>query len=1750
MPTTDEILLTFLGNDQVTPVVNNIQGSIEASASNMNAEYDSTFSRMASSANSTFDSIARGASSVNQAMMRLQSSSNQILGALGSTKSASELVFGTTSRADTNKVLINHMVQTQEQAESLYDTVDKITDGSLTSMQDLIPAMNAFKSATQATYQQLNDDVAGSMANFGAFVLAQTGSTELSLTAMMDLSKGIKGQFNALDQYGVSLASLESTGLWKQDTSGNGKKWKGDEKDIKGYLDAVNAVIGDTSDLMDTNEGLNAQIGKMWSRAGKRIGNEYLPQIKDLKSAFIDLDNEMGGQLSTNLLLISTGIEEISSASYKLDMMMKAFTNVRDLVMALASRWGILGGAVAENTVQTANNANTTLNNTQEIWANTDARYANADATYAQAQAMSEANAMMDTMPSYTPSSSGGDDGRQTGNTGGILTETGANIALDQAFNRQTEGTKSLEKNKGLGGLGEKTRNTNARKEIEGIQQATEDLKNKEKVLTAYNDELGDVENVLHGLGRAETQTDEYSNLLGWRGDVFKDEINLWQKGYTEALDSIEDSMDARKIQDLPMKMEKFGAKKSDPTSKFKMNTGATGVPVFQELIENNKAERDRASQILESGILNKGDDTLEATFEKLQTEDLGFFNKLSIWANEKKQRKLPDVDMTGGLDNLLTKMTDPLDTKLASGVTRLKQSYENLSTSFNQFKTLSFADKMETIFDFKGMASKLGLANAEALVVDGEMAVMDGEMAVINGTLATLTMESGVATGQLAIVDGELVVLDEEMGAVAVSSGVLATESEVAGTEMAVAETGVTWMGLAESGLASAFATLIVPTLAIAGVIAVLIPIIAGLAVEAMFFINLVGQVMSAMDWESIDVTGASESLQELATALAWMGVALASLSFASLLTGVTTLLTLGGNVELVVGQAVEMLTKTAEKINELGAIPPINPLIADNIQRLGGILNDVSSAMLSLSGVQLSSWIGGILTGFGLFGSLADSIDRAKSDIQHAIDSINSMSFTGIDESKVNQIKTTCDAIASFSEAFSGLTKIRGDDAWSDFTSWLLDGGFFGNGGKSIEQAFNEAHDDIVSASKALQQFTDISDIDQTTVDRLTKVGDSIGAMGTAFEGLRKMRDDGNWDSFVTDFAGGLFKGKDDIMSAFQNAKEDIVVVAQELKGFSGQLPKLPESLATKLKTIGETLTSVTDALNSLQTIHGLGGKKGINFTNFVTSIQQARKSLKKVGDELKKLGSGNKDGKGALVEIPEGLATKLKTLSKSLKSISDAITALSTIQQASAGGANFTNFVSTIEQAKDGLVQVSAKLKELDGDKNLQGVSDELVNKLKNLSKSLTSISDAITALSTLETQTGGTIDAESISQLIDDAKTALVKVSGKLKSLQNNKNFQAVGTELPGKIKNITSSLNKIIGALKSLRKLEALAGEGGINVEGVNTLIKDAKDAIVKVSSQLKSLQDNSDFQALDGTLGDKIKSVTKNVNKLSSFVNAMNTFPPNVDGEGIGTKVANAVTGVKKASSQLKKITQGDNVEGVSTILSNIKKSVNGLKNTIKAMSFNSSGQHIGLSLSKGVTSGLTGLTPRVTGAIGHTASAGGTRAYGVGSRIGKRLTSGFKAGLNLVDAINSEIDNLIQTMDSRAGEVESASNSMSGGGDIGNLFVNTDLDNSQSTGNGPGGSLDTLVSATNTMVRSMGNSNVTNQPLSTNAMNGLRNMSGQSQLNANNQPVNIIVSEGAVQLDARDLTVKESRQVMINALESLDMIKNIDLQY
>ena len=296
-----------------------IQVSLKDNISSGMGKIKNSFSGLKAAGSGALNSLANSFSMVDSVAMS----------ALGSAtgKTANEYILGTSKIAETNKVLIKGMGDTEAQAASMYNTIDEVTNNHLTSMQNLIPAMNAFKSATGASGATMEAN-ADKIASFGDNVLALTGSEERAETAMMDLSKGIKGAYAALDQYGISEDALMRTGLWS-----------GKEDDIEGYLAAVEEVAGANDEMMNTMQGVEAKIGKAFSRSGKQLGEGMLPGIKELANGFLSLDEASGGWLTKGILIGTEAISVGAQVGGALGQISQGYNAAKDAVSAGKEAW-------------------------------------------------------------------------------------------------------------------------------------------------------------------------------------------------------------------------------------------------------------------------------------------------------------------------------------------------------------------------------------------------------------------------------------------------------------------------------------------------------------------------------------------------------------------------------------------------------------------------------------------------------------------------------------------------------------------------------------------------------------------------------------------------------------------------------------------------------------------------------------------------------------------------------------------------------------------------------------------------------------------------------------------------------------------------------------------------------------------------------------------------------------------------------------------------------------------------------------------------------------------------------------------------------------------------------------------------------------------------------------------------------------------------------------------------------------------
>ena len=785
MPTAEEIMMVFNAKDNASNVMDNLSNNTKSMSA----------------------SIQNSIASLNSGMMNLNSVTTDMLTGLTG-KSASDLIFGTSSKAETNKVLLKNMTSTQEAADSLYKTVDKVTDSSLTSMQELIPAMNAFKAATGASDQEMQN-ITDDMANFGAAVLAQTGSTELAQSAMMDLSKGAKGAFASLDQYGVSEDALKRTGLWS-----------GKEDDVEGYMAAVTKVIGSTEDLMKTNEGLDAQIGKSFSRAGKKIGNEFLPQIKDLKQAFLDLDSATGGGLAAGLIVVSEGFEVMSSSLYNVSNCITGFRELSTVFQSVVSKGG----------------------------------------------------------------------------------------------------------------------------------EAVNTLKNLSKT-----------------------------------SDVVVDSLDI--------------------------------------------ATAAAHSNGFDLLPDN--------------------------------------------------------------LDDIVKE----------------KESVEKL-------------------------------------------------------------VEEGA-----------------EMGA-------LAPEAAAAGAGMEATSVSL-------GSIASGAMAMLAPLLEISIVIAVMIPVVAGLAAEALLFIKGIQILIDSLSFDKINLSGAIEGIKQVGVAVFEIGVAMGAMSFASLTTATSVVISGITGILNPIKTAGVMLKNAAKELQSFKTVK-IDSSIPNNLKNITTSLKAVSESLSALNNVTLSAGFSNLVAWVSRFSSTTDAIKQVKKEITEAANEISKMKdLPSIDTGVVNKLKSISSSLTSVSDAISALRSLRDGQNWDSFVGGIL-------GGADITTTLNSVKSDIIKAANALNGFTGLPTIDSSIGSKLKNIATTLTSVSDAMTSLRKLRDDGNWDSFV----GGIFGGND-IVGTINTIKNDLWKVSTALAGLNG-MPAIPEGLGAKIQRVTWTLNNVSTTVTSLRSVPPLVGFNTANITLAVTSIRNAATQL----------------------------------------------------------------------------------------------------------------------------------------------------------------------------------------------------------------------------------------------------------------------------------------------------------------------------------------------------------------------------------------------------------------------------------------------------------------------------------------------------------------------------------------------------------
>lgn len=1124
MASMEELMLIFRAKDEVSSVTGQIDNEIQS---------------MASSAQAALASMTSGMASISTV-------SDNLIGSLNNGKSASELIFGTASKAETNKVLVNNMTQTKEAAEELYSTVDKVTDSSLTSMQDLIPALNAFKAATGASDEEIKD-ITDDMANFGAAVLAQTGSTALAETAMMSLSKGIKGAFAALDQYGVSEDALKRTG-----------KWSGDEKDVRGFMDAVTEVMGSTEALMETNQGLDALIQKAFSRGGKKIGNEFLPVIKDVKRAFIDLDNELGGNLTAGILVAGEGIDIMNSALFNVSTAVRGFQDLKDGVKGLAG-WvkGIAGiGDAAKET--------------------TDAVKGMSDAL----SSVSNAGEMGANLTSMGAAGAGAVEAGKNASKGEKAVEAGGDALLAADMLKSTKSES---------------------RDLDKLSKELKELGNKKSLIAEEMDYLSEIGS---------------------------------PKGKLSGTELFDDALFAG--------MEKFGAKGNKKAmqqySDVLLENMTSPIQTIEDLVKSNDGARKEAGKLLEE---------LSPASTMLDDDTLKLWEKSEMTATEAIKNHMSGFKskLSGAFSSVKEFVTEGFGTKLQkalqTGFSGIGDAFRGMSSKFSNIKStissISFGDIKGAILKpfntlatsikgipgkIKGIGSSLNKGLGQAITSFSFTDTIGGLKDKISG----LRKVSDVADEAKDVGKGM-----EALGDVAGAAGAAAPaiEAGAAGAEGAAAAT---------TTLSGAFTSMIVPALALAAVVAIMIPIVAGLAAEAMIFIKLLGEFMQSLHFENIDLKGSIDGLKQIAEALLYVGAAMAAMTFTGIMTGLAVII---GGFTGITGPLKVAVGALKEAATELKAFETvtIDPSVGEHLKTISDSLTSVSSAMLSLTSVTITTGFSNFIAWAFKFGDTTSALEQAKNDIMQASSKLNEFSgLTPLDQGVAQNIQNVCNSIKSVGDAMGALRSIRDSQNWDTLVGDFL-GGIFG--GQNIQQALDAVKTDIQQAASALQSWTGLPEIPQDLGDKVGKVSSALQSISDAFNNLRSMRDNGNWDAMM----GGIFGGTD-IQGTLNTVINELQTAANAIKNIN--VDGVDDAKIEGLTKISSAITKVSEVATTLSTMPPITTTfDPATITTAITTIQNAATEL----------------GKLSTITFGEGgdPATMLGTINTAITTLRDTLTNL---------------------------------------------------------------------------------------------------------------------------------------------------------------------------------------------------------------------------------------------------------------------------------------------------------------------------------------------------------------------------------------------------------------------------------------------------------------------------------------------------------
>lgn len=597
--------------------------------------------------------------------------------------------------------------------------------------------------------------------------------------------------------------------------------------------------------------------------------------------------------------------------------------------------------------------------------------------------------------------------------------------------------------------------------------------------------------------------------------------------------------------------------------------------------------------------------------------------------------------------------------------------------------------------------------------------------------------------------------------------------------------------------------------------------------------------------------------------------------------------------------------------------------------------------------------------------------------------------------------------------------------------------------------------------------------------------------------------------------------------------------------------------------LKQIGQSLWQLASAVTAM-TITAVVSTIFNAFNSIGLGLQQIGSAANKIKSSIPIVNS--------FVNAPDinnGAVQKLKSVCEGLNAMSQATHSLS----ATSGEVAWDKFwqainggmLQNLKLAHDKLV---AAVPVINSFASMPEVNQGASKKLKAVADGLKSASDAIHSLSSIS----GEVSWDNIWDFLNggminnlrNAHDKLVEAAGVLATFNS---LPTIPNGVGNKIQRVTWTLNNVRNAIRTLNGNNG----GGFKVNaGITKGLSTAVSTIRTVAGQLRGLSTIANIPTNTGT---KIQRVTWSLNSVRNAVRSMTGFPT-VQG-GVTAKVSKAVSTIRNVASQLRSL-GNVNVGKASSMVAGVRNAFNQIISTLNSIraSVVPAAVNIGRSISNGVRQGLAQLPSQLTtlmvNAVNSAAGPAASASWTAGSRMGTSATNAFRSTLKLADVARAEMTDAVNAINSGSGALadaarkaaESAVAAAKEGADrhspgaIARMWGQEMQDSATLMTSNSSSLIRASRDISRGVVSSFNNGNrlsstvnsltsTLRRPLSTSSIRNIRGLGANNVTNTNRRSTvnEVHIHEGAIQLDARNLTTKESKQIMINALEGLNAI-------